>query len=250
MTLPPDRPPATLGRQLRVLGGMLLLLSVISGVTYGVWWYTVGRPVLAGDNKVDFGTAQLVGEPVTFKHTFLLTNRKRRPIEIRDIKTTCGCAVAEPSTRILEPGDSVEIASALTLKRDGRKAARIFLIYDDGTERDTLRLHGAAQMKQRLSVAPGPAALGPGTLLQRVIFYVDYDGNDLPPAPLITAPAEVRAEFTQWTQMTRRRKAKGLPARWRGEVRLSLAGESLPDGAEVVVKVGPDQRAAILLTSE
>ena len=249
MTLPPDRPPATLGRQLRVAGGLLLLVLVLTGAVYGVWWYIVGRSVLAGDHSIDFGTAQFVGEPVTFKHTFVLTNRKGRPIEIRDVRTTCGCAVAELSTRMLEPGESVEIASTLTLKNEGLKTARIFLIYDEGFERDTLRLRGAAQRKQRLSVAPGPAKLGPGALVERVIFYVDYDGNDLPPAPSITAPAEVRAEFTQWTQMTRRRKAKGLPARWRGEIRLSLAGEALPDDAAVVVSVGPDQKASIRLTS-
>ncbi len=250
MTLPPDRPPATLGRQRRVAGGLLLLLLVLTGAVYGVWWYIVGRSVLAGDHSIDFGTAQFVGEPVTFKHTFVLTNRKGRPIEIRDIRTTCGCAVAEPSTMMLAPGESVEIASTLTLKNEGLKKSRIFLIYGDGTERDVIHIRGAAQLKQRLSVAPGPAKLGPGAPVERVIFYIDYDGNDPPPAPSITAPPEVRAEFTQWTQRTRRRKAKGQPARWRGEHRLSLAGEASPDDAVVVVSVGPDQKASIPLTSE
>jgi hypothetical protein len=249
MTLPPDRPPATLGRQLRAAGGLLLLALVLTGAAYGVWWYVAARPFLAGDNRVDFGTVQFAGEPVTFKHTFVLTNRKGRPVEIRDIKTTCGCAVAEPSTKMLEPGESVEVASTLTLKRDGLKTARIFLIYDEGFERDTLRLRGAAQVKQRLTVAPGPAALGSGATIQRVIFYVDYDGNSLPPVPSITAPAEVRAEFTQWTQMARRRRAEGLPARWKGEIRLSPAGGALPDDAVVVVNVGTDQTASLTLTS-
>jgi hypothetical protein len=104
-------------------------------------------------------------------------------------------------------------------------------------------------MKQRLTVAPGPAELGPGATIERVIFYVDYDGNDLPPAPSITAPAEVRAKFTQWTQMTRRRRAEGLPARWKGEIHISMAGGSLPDDAVVVVSIGPDQTASIPLTS-
>ncbi|MHC4128650.1 MAG: DUF1573 domain-containing protein [Planctomycetota bacterium] len=250
MALPPDRPPPTLGRQLRAAGGLLLVALVLVGAAYGVWWYLAGRPVLTGDDAVDFGTAQLVAEPVTFKHTFLLTNRKRRSIEIRDIKTTCGCAVAEPSTTTLEPGASVEIASTLTLKREGLKDARIFLIYGDGTERDVLHLRGAARLKQRLSVVPGPAALAPGAVVERVLFYLDYDSNDSPPAPRITAPAEVRAEFTQWTQMTRRRRAQGLPARWRGEVRLERADEASPDHATVVVEVGADQKAQIPLKFE
>jgi hypothetical protein len=250
MALPPDRPPPTLGRQLRAAGGLLLLASVLVGAAYGGWWYLAGRPVLAGDDAVDFGTAEFVGEPVTFKHTFVLTNRKRRPIEIRDIRTTCGCAVAEPSATILEPGAVVEIASTLTLKREGLKDARVFLIYNDGTERDVLHLRGAARMKQRLSVVPGPAALAPGAVVERVLLYVDYDSNDLPPVPRITVPDEVRAEFTQWTQMTRRRRAQGLPARWRGEVRLERADEASPDRATVVVEVGADQKAEFTLTLE
>jgi hypothetical protein len=227
----------------------LLVALVLTGAAYGVWWFLAARPFLAGDNRVDFGTAQFSGEPVTFKHTFVLTNRHGRAVEIRDIRTTCGCAVAEPSTTMLEPGESVDIASTLTLKRDGLKTARVILIYDEGFERDTLRLRGAAQMKQRLTVAPGPAELGPDATIERVIFFVDYDGNDLPPAPSITAPAEVRAEFTQWTQMTRRRRAEGLPARWRGEIHLSPAGGALPDDAVVVVSVGLDHKASIPLRS-
>jgi hypothetical protein len=250
MALPPDRPPPTLGRQLRAAGGLMLVLLVAAGAAYGMWWIIVGRPVLAGEKDFDFGAVPFVGTPIKLDHTFVLTNRRRRTVEIRDIKTSCGCAVAEPSTRMLESGESVEIASTLTLKGEGIKPALIYLIYDDGTKRDVLRVQGAARREQRLSVAPGPARLAPGERLERLVLYIDYDGNDPPPTPQITAPAEVRAEFTQWTQKKRRWEARGLPARWRGEVLLELAGEALPEGATVVIEVGADQKAAIPLTFE
>jgi hypothetical protein len=249
MTLGPDRPRATLGRQLRAAGGLLLLLLIFAGAAYGLWWVTVGRPVLAGENDHDFGVVQLSGKPAVLEHTFQLTNRSGRVVEIRDIRSSCGCAVAEPSIRSLEPGASVEIAAALTLKREGIKKASIFLLYGDGSERDVLHVRGAAQMRDRLTLVPGPGALPSGALVQRVVFFVDYEGNDRPPRPVITAPAEVRAEFTQWVQMTRRGRAKGLPARWRGEVRLQRAGETLPASTTVIVAVGTDQQVEIPLTS-
>jgi hypothetical protein len=105
-------------------------------------------------------------------------------------------------------------------------------------------------MQQRLTAAPGPARLEVGEILERVIFYRDYDGNDLPPMPRITAPAGVRAEFTRWAQLRPRLKSKGFPARWQGEVRLELAGEAPPEPAEVLLQVGPDQKAAIPLKFE
>jgi hypothetical protein len=238
------------GRQLRAAGGLVLVLLVAAGAAYGVWWLTVGRPVLAGEKHFDFGTVPFAGEPVKLEHTFVLTNRRRRPVEIRDIKTSCGCAVAEPSTSMLESGDNVEIKSTLTLKGEGIKPARIYLIYDDGTKRDVLHVQGTGRQEQRLSVAPGPMLIPPGERLERLVFYIDYDGNDRPPTPQITAPAEVRAEFTQWTQTARRRKDRGLPARWRGEVLLQRAGEALPQPATVVVEVGADQKTTIPVTFE
>ncbi|MHC4217503.1 MAG: DUF1573 domain-containing protein [Planctomycetota bacterium] len=249
MMLGPDRPRATLGRQLRAAGGLVLLLLLFAGAAYGLWWVTVGRPVLAGENDHDFGVVQLSDKPAVLDHTFQLTNRSSRIVEIRDIRTSCGCAVAEPSTRSLEPGASVDIAATLTLKREGIKKARIFLIYGDGNERDVLHVQGAARKRERLTLVPGPAALPSGALVQRVVFFVDYEGNDRPPSPRITTPPEVRAEFTHWVQMTRRGRAKGLPARWRGEVRLQRAGETLPPDTTVIVAVGADQQVEIPLTS-
>jgi hypothetical protein len=219
---------------------------VFTGAAFGVYWLVLGRPVLAGDRSRDFGTVELDGRPARLEHTFVLTNRTRRQIEIEEIRSTCGCAVADLSTRSLEPGDAVEVVTALTLEKEGRKAARIYLTYGGG-DRDVLRLEGAARNRQRLTAAPGPATLEPGGRLERLIFYLDYDTNDPPAAPRIAAPDGLRAEFTGWTQMTRLRKARGLPARWRGEVALELTAWAVPDRAVVIVQVGTDQKVEIAL---
>jgi hypothetical protein len=228
----------------------VLIVLVLAGGAYGVWWLAVGRPVLAGDKRFDFGTVPFVGDPVRLEHTFVLRNRGRRPVEIRDIRTTCGCAAAEPSLRVLEPGATVEVAATLTLKQEGIKEARAILLYDDGTKRDVLHVRGAARMRQRLGFRAGPATVGPDRPLERVLLYFDYDSNSPPPAPRITAPDGVRAEFTRWTQTTQRTRAKGLPARWSGAVRIRLTGETLPKGAALTVVVGADQKVDLPLASE
>ena len=158
--------------------------------------------------------------------------------------------MAKPSLEVLEPGATVDVNATLTLKREGLKEARIILLYDDGTKRDTLHVRGAAQRSQRLGFLPGPATVGTQQPLERVLLYIDYDSNRPPPAPRITAPDGVRAEFTQWTQTARRARAKGLPARWTGDVRIHRDGESLPQGATVTVEVGTDHKADLLIASE
>lgn len=245
--MPPTRPPTpTLGRQLRAVGVLLVVLAGLAGVAWGVYRGTVGRPLLAGEHRRDFGTVMLEGQALVLEHTFVLSNRTGDVIEIEGVRTTCGCTVAEPNIRSIEPGASVDIAATLTLKRDGRKTAKVFLMCSNG-RREVLRLDAAARKSQRLSPGPGPGRLEPGRPLTRVIFYIDYDSNKPPPPPRLAAPAGVRAEFTQWTQTTRRQRTQGLPARWRGEVRLELEADTLPDHAFVAVEMAPDQKVSIPL---
>lgn len=250
MPSPADRPRPTLARQLRAVGVLVLIVLVLAGGAYGTWWIFVGRPVLSGDRSFDFGVVPYTGEPVKVAHTFVLHNHGHRAVEIRDIRTTCGCAAADPSVRVLEPGAAVEVAATLMLKKEGIKTARIILLYDDGSRRDTLHVRAAAQIPERLGFQAGPALLGPGKPLERFLVYLDYDSNRRPPAPRITVPQGVAAEFTSWTQTAQRERSKGLPARWKGAMRIRLTGDTLPEGATVVVQVGADQKVELPLRSE
>ena len=66
---------------------------------------------------------------MSLEHSFVLTNTSRRTIEIASIRTTCGCTVADSSTRSVGPGESVEIHTALTLRKEGHKESKIYLDY-------------------------------------------------------------------------------------------------------------------------
>lgn len=60
----------------------------------------------------DFGSAKS-GDVV--KHLFRLENRGKRDLDIRRIRTDCGCATAELSRNIVPPGESVDVAVELSL---------------------------------------------------------------------------------------------------------------------------------------
>ena len=78
-------------------------------------------------------------------------------------------------------------------------------------------------------------------------MYLEYDSNDRPPQPLITAPPEIRVEFVDWTQFTPRGAAAATPARWRGALRVELIADSTTVGASFEVRVGSDQQVTIPL---
>jgi hypothetical protein len=237
-------PRPTIRRQLRAALVLLLIVGGILGSAWGAYRMTVGRPRLDGVRHHDFGLGTLVDGRAEFDHTFVLTNTGSSTIEIGNIRTSCGCTVAEPSTRSLGPGERIEIAATLTLKTEGRKRSRIFLEYD-GSDVDVLHMEGWARHATRLSLAPGPTRLIPGAVLGRLLSYRDYDTNDKPPPPSFSAPPGIRVAFFGWKQVTRLRSRDGMPARWRGQFNVrheqgTLEAEADAD-AEVEISVGPDE---------
>ena len=226
-------------RQLRAAVVLLLIAGGILGSAYGAYRLTVGRPMLAGERRHDFGNVELGDDHVTLQHTFVLTNTSRRTIEIVGLETTCGCTVVDPSTRSVGPGESVEIEATLTLRKEGRKKSKIFLDYG-ASEVDVLYVQGWARKRVRLLAAPGPMRPDADGVLEREIVFLEYDGNNKPPAPVLTTPDGVEATFSGWEQVKSVR-SNGWPARWRGRVRITRTAATLEPDDAVEVAVGPDQ---------
>ncbi len=239
-------PRPTLRRQLRAALVLLLIIGGILGSAWGAYRMTVGRPNLDGERRHDVGVATLVDGPVVFTHTFTLTNTGSSTIEIANIRTGCGCTVAETSTRSIDPGGTLEIAATLTLKKEGRKTSRIFLEYG-GSDVDVLHVQGWARHAKQLSLAPGPTRLITGEVLTRLLSFRDYETNDEPPAPVLVTPAGVKAKFSGWKQALRLRPRHGMPARWRGQVRVRHDEGTLAADAAVEISVGPDESVRLPL---
>ncbi len=175
-------------------------------------------------------------------------SRRSSTVEIGNIRTSCGCTVAEPSTRSLGPGETIEIAATLTLKTEGRKTSRIFLEYG-GSDVDVLYLEGRARRPNQLSLVPGPTRLSPGEVLGRLLVFRDYDSNDGPPPPSFRTPPGVHVAFFGWEQAARLRSRQGMPARWRGRFSVRHDDGTLEAGAAVEISVGPDESVRLPLTA-
>ncbi len=237
---------STFRRQLRALAWLAAGTVLIVGGAYGVYRMSVGRPVLAGPREHDFGVVEMGREPLTLEHTFVLTNRTAGPIEIEAIKTSCGCSAASSIEGVIAPGDQTRIEATLTLKRDGRRRARITLLCGERGP-IVLYLEAAARLGQRLNATGAREPLQRGQPVEWSLMYLEYDSNDRPPQPVIIAPPEIRVELVDWTQFTPRGAAAATPARWRGALRVELIADSIPSGASFEVRVGSDQQVTIQL---
>lgn len=86
-------------------------------------------------------------------HTFIVRNEGASSAIIERVKTTCGCTAATPSSKVVQPGATVEIKAAINLKkRTGLQSKNIYLYQKGKAQRLTLTLKGSSLA--RMEVKP------------------------------------------------------------------------------------------------
>jgi hypothetical protein len=74
-------------------------------------------PVASFDNKAfNFGTLK---EGEKANHTYKLTNNGKSDLVIRKIKSSCGCTVVKPQSKVIKPGETTELG--VTFNSRGKK---------------------------------------------------------------------------------------------------------------------------------
>ena len=115
-------------RKARRAGILLAILVVVPAVVLVVYLLTVARTPFTGDMHHDFGIVSVTGESTTVAYTYDLVNRTDEQLIILDVKPSCGCAAADVSTYLIDPGETLAVEAHLTLERSGLKEEAIALI--------------------------------------------------------------------------------------------------------------------------
>lgn len=94
----------------------------------------------------DFG---LVDEGVVLPVIFTVKNNGKKDLEIKDIKTSCGCTAANPDKKLLKPGETTKIKVELdTSNRMGKMRREVSVFTnDEENPRQILTLY--AEIKQK-----------------------------------------------------------------------------------------------------
>jgi tyrosine-protein phosphatase SIW14 len=73
----------------------------------------------------DFGT---VAKGTLLKHSFKMTNPYKVPLEIVNVRFSCGCIAVEPKSRILQPNETTDLHVRFDTRRvNGPKSVAIFV---------------------------------------------------------------------------------------------------------------------------
>lgn len=77
----------------------------------------------------NFGKVQ---EGKVYTHSFQFSNTGKQTLQIKDVKSSCGCAVTSISSKELKPGESASLKVELdTSKRKGRMSRTLTVISND-----------------------------------------------------------------------------------------------------------------------
>lgn len=104
-------------------------------------------PIVDYNQKVyDFGE---ITEGDRIEHIFKISNKGKRNLIIRNIRTTCGCTVAKPGKEVLAPGEKTELKVSFNSRgKIGRQSKPITILTNDPQNPMTsIRLMGVVKRK-------------------------------------------------------------------------------------------------------
>ena len=117
---------------------------------------------LASTNAVEHGPRLVCDQPVyefgevdnsqDVEHTFVLKNEGDLTLEIKNVRTSCGCTVANISEKIVKPGAEAMVTTKLSLKgRNGAQHKNITVESNDPKQSNfILTLQGTAVMEMQV----------------------------------------------------------------------------------------------------
>lgn len=131
---------------------MITLAGILLALTAGA------APVLECEKAVfNFGTIE---NTILVKHTFVIKNAGDEPLQITNIRPTCGCTIADTKPRTIAPGATTEIPVTFNPKgRRGRQIKNIVVSSND-PKRSTMQLRMDGTTTSVIDVQPVSLSFG------------------------------------------------------------------------------------------
>ena len=105
----------------------------------------------------DFGSAL---EGTMVKHTFTIKNTGRGYLDIRGVKTSCGCTTGDPSKTHVAPGDSSEIAVSFDTHFQKGHQVRTITASTNDPDNPQVAMTMQGIVKKQVEAQPGEVAFG------------------------------------------------------------------------------------------
>ncbi len=113
---------------------ILFLIAAFSTLSFA---QLLGPKIVVQQMEYDFGQISQ-GEKVT--HVFVISNAGGDLLEIKDVKPSCGCTVAEPDKKSLAPGESTNLVVTFDSKGRYGKQKKIIRVTTNDPENPVIML--------------------------------------------------------------------------------------------------------------
>lgn len=126
----------------------------------------------------DFGA---VFQGTSVKHTFRVENHGAGPLTLGTVQTSCGCTVAQPTKRVIQPGDFSAIAAIFDTSADKGPAQRIITVATNDPKQKQLSLTIKGDVKVKVDANPTPLVFDKvkhGIEESRNVLVTDTIGGD------------------------------------------------------------------------
>src|SRR5215469_10003835 len=105
----------------------------------------------------DFGSAL---EGMMVSHTFTIKNTGQGYLDIRGVKTSCGCTTGQPSKMHVAPGDTTDIAVAFDTHFQKGHQVRAITVYTNDPDNPQVAMTMQGIVKKQVEAVPGEVSFG------------------------------------------------------------------------------------------
>ncbi len=176
--------------------------------------------LVCSESVVDKGETR---SGVPLSHRFTFVNRGDNPVEITDVRPSCGCLAPKLERRIVPPGESGQLLLEInTLTQpDGENGWRATVRYKDGASERELPLYVRACVVREIGVEPPALAIYTDSSLGHEIAVIDRRTEPLMVRAVVASSPHVRTHLGEL-----KRDAAG---RWRRSIQVEVLADC-PEG--------------------
>lgn len=226
------------GRAMRKTLIHIIVIAIAGGVIFG---FVFRKPALAGESSHNFGILDMADAKVSARHTFHLTNKTGKPIDIQSMKPDCGCTTAKATSMHVDSGANVDIEVTLEISKHGVKKSLITLdLGDAGVQ--ILKVQATGRMLPRLFSPVQTIQLIPDLRTGVVspvivpVYASIYGSTDSPPGLTTLVPKGINATFRGWHLRHQPKDSSVTPSEWEGRIDVTRGPDELALSAEIQIE--------------
>lgn len=132
------------------------------------------------------------------KHEFVITNSGDSPLQITNVRSSCGCTVPSIEKRKLGPGEKTTLTAIFDSRRFHGSVTKNIYVYSNDQQNPITKLSIHADVKQDLQVSPASiyfAGLKAGESVQREIEIRNLSGRQVRISEIASTVSAVKVQL-------------------------------------------------------